>query len=267
MLAKLCTVAGISGVLLSAVYSEMWGQSFRLRVQGTVVDSTGFALPFVTVFTSQRDRLVTDDSGNFQFTAGAGGLVLELRRIGYLPTTTHLHLSRDTAIRITMTRVPQPVAAHQVIAQRIEGLARVGYYQRLRDRHRGLNNGYFITPEEIQMRRVQRTTQYLDGVPGVRLQYVSGAGLLPVGAGGCAMTVYLDGSRLQTAGTSMRRGSQGARLGGSEQRIERDLMLDHIVDPASIAAIEIYPRAVGAPPQFQVLNGTCGVIVIWTVTG
>jgi hypothetical protein len=40
--------------------------------------------------------------------------------------------------------------------------------------------------------------------------------------------------------------------------------IDELVNPTSVAAMEVYPRAVQAPPQYQSLNGVCGVILIWT---
>jgi hypothetical protein len=60
------------------------------------------------------------------------------------------------------------------------------------------------------------------------------------------MTVYLDNVRIT------------GRLGG------RDDFVNELVAVTHVAAMEIYPRAVGAPPQYQPLNGTCGVVLIWT---
>jgi len=37
-----------------------------------------------------------------------------------------------------------------------------------------------------------------------------------------------------------------------------------LVLPTHAAAMEIYPRAINAPPQYQPNNGTCGVVLIWT---
>ena len=36
------------------------------------------------------------------------------------------------------------------------------------------------------------------------------------------------------------------------------------IQGSHLAAMEIYPRAVNAPPAYQPLNGNCGVVLIWT---
>lgn len=40
--------------------------------------------------------------------------------------------------------------------------------------------------------------------------------------------------------------------------------IDEYLDPGAVAAIEVYPRAAQAPAQYQALNASCGVILIWT---
>jgi hypothetical protein len=63
----------------------------------------------------------------------------------------------------------------------------------------------------------------------------------------CVMTVYLD--RVRIVG----------RAGASA-----DDFVNEMVVPSSVAAMEIYPRGVGAPSEFQPMNGSCGVVLIWT---
>ncbi|HEX6316012.1 MAG TPA: hypothetical protein VFZ73_14175, partial [Gemmatimonadaceae bacterium] len=63
----------------------------------------------------------------------------------------------------------------------------------------------------------------------------------------CRMTVYLDNIRIV------------GRLAPSG-----DDFVNEMVPPGHVAAMEIYPSAVGAPPQYQSLNGTCGIVLIWT---
>jgi hypothetical protein len=65
------------------------------------------------------------------------------------------------------------------------------------------------------------------------------------------MTVYLD--RVRVVG----------RLGIRPSDLERDLV-NELALPGHVAGMEIYPRGVGAPPEFQSLNGDCGVVLIWT---
>ena len=67
-----------------------------------------------------------------------------------------------------------------------------------------------------------------------------------LGSRDCVMTVYLDNVRITN------------RLRGPND------FVNELVPPSNMAAMEIYPRALNAPPQYQPLNGTCGVVLIWT---
>ena len=61
------------------------------------------------------------------------------------------------------------------------------------------------------------------------------------GTGSCAPTVFVNGSRVMSD----------------------DGMIDNLVNPQDVKAVEIYTRTGSMPIQFQSLNG-CGSIVIWT---
>lgn len=93
--------------------------------------------------------------------------------------------------------------------------------------------------------------------------------MVAFGAAGCRMTVYLDGARLDPkdvfeAPSTPRIG--GARVNPVRNRTRLDDLpgIDEVVGGNSVAGVEIYPRGVQVPPQFALLNGTCGVIAIWT---
>ena len=78
--------------------------------------------------------------------------------------------------------------------------------------------------------------------------------------GGCVMTVYLDRVRIVGAlATRYEAEGKHRELGGVPDAFVNELVLPH-----QVAGIEIYPRAVGAPPQYQSSNGKCGVMLIWT---
>ncbi|HSA56731.1 MAG TPA: hypothetical protein VLE53_13560, partial [Gemmatimonadaceae bacterium] len=136
------------------------------------------------------------------------------------------------------------------------------FYERMRDAEKGINRGFFITPEELDRRKPDLITRVFQGIPGLSVQFPPGRdgrrdkvvyGPLRTGPGGdrCAMTIYLDGLRVfPTLG-----GGAGTRVDDS---------LDTLVIPTDVAAIEIYPYPVDAPPQYQSLNGRCGVILLWT---
>lgn len=91
------------------------------------------------------------------------------------------------------------------------------------------------------------------------------------------MTICLDGSRIDfggAAGASMGSGSPGSihsmvaamnRAGTGGGRVDqmRDSR-DGVISPDEVAAVEIYPLSGSVPDPYQHLNGTCGVIAIWT---
>jgi hypothetical protein len=43
-----------------------------------------------------------------------------------------------------------------------------------------------------------------------------------------------------------------------------DDFVNEMVLPSSVAAMEVDPRGTGAPSEFQSMNGSCGVVLIWT---
>lgn len=137
-----------------------------------------------------------------------------------------------------------------------------GFYQRMKDAEKGINHGYFITPEDIDIRKPNLILNMAEGIPGVEVQHNISSPLKDVLKGltntGCVMAVYLDRVRL-TGGTARLLGRDGS------SRPEREgAFVNELVLPSHVAGMEIYPRAVGAPPQYQSLNAECGVVLIWT---
>jgi hypothetical protein len=126
------------------------------------------------------------------------------------------------------------------------------------DVERGINRGFFVTAEEIEQRPGARVTDFLGGRAGVRVGNMKAAGkigrwgLVPMGADGCRMEIYVDGIRFYAQSIA---GSQNSRP---------DEFLNDYITPNTIIGVEVYTRPVSAPPQYQSLNGLCGVILIWT---
>ena len=218
-------------------------------LNGRVVDELGQPLSYANVQLNFGRRYVSDDSGRFRLPFNvSGSATLLVRRIGFAPAEVKLNGMPDTALRIQMKAIPVELKGVVVTgASAFRSLDLHGFYQRIRDADRGINHGYFITPEDLARRNPNWITQMADGLPTVRVQ----RGMIPmkdviVGSMGCKMTVYLDNIRIV------------GKLGRSDD------FLNEVVMPTHVAAMEIYPRAVMAPPQYQPLNGTCGVVLIWT---
>jgi hypothetical protein len=71
-----------------------------------------------------------------------------------------------------------------------------------------------------------------------------------LGRGGCAMTVLVDGQRINLDLT----------------KLERAVPIDELVSGRTVAAVEIYPSTANAPSELIPLTGggSCGIIAIWT---
>jgi hypothetical protein len=244
----------------------------RLAVTGRVVDERGAPIPRVNVLVARHGRFVADDSGAFTFRLPEGAARIELRRLGFHPTSTQFVIRRDTSVTFTMVAVPRDLPEHRIVATVDDGLSRRGFYDRMRDADRGLVTGYFVTPEDIEARRAFRTSQMIEHVPGVKMLGIGGNNVQPVGMNDCLMSVYVDGVRVRLANdSSVRRGSNGMSIERSRHanarhsaKITPGGTLDDIVGINSVTGIEIYPRGTRAPAMFQTLNGTCGIIAVWT---
>ncbi|HEX9565162.1 MAG TPA: carboxypeptidase regulatory-like domain-containing protein [Gemmatimonadaceae bacterium] len=218
-------------------------------LRGYVIEPSGQPLSYANIQLNGGRRILSDDSGRFVLPfAVSGPATLIVRRIGFEPAEVKLDGLPDTALRIELA--PIPVALKGVLvtgASAFRSLDIHGFYGRMKDAERGINHGYFITPEDIERRKPNWITQMADGFPTVRVVH----GHPPMkdvirGSLNCKMTVYLDNVRIV------------GRMNG------RDDYVNELAPPNHVAAMEIYPRAVSAPPQYQPLNGTCGVVLIWT---
>jgi hypothetical protein len=234
--------------------------------RGHVLDSEGAPLSYASVQINGGRRYIADDSGRFTIPRPAGRFTLLVRRIGFSPEELTLDASPDTAIRVRMTAV-----ATALPEQRITGRAAFvsldlhGFYRRMKDAERGINHGYFITPEDFEFRKPNLITQMAEGNPAVYIRHnilnpredimvgtpcsSPSKMCVPVGPSllRCVMTVYLD--RVRIVG----------KMGNAP-----DDFVNELVVPTQVAAMEIYPRGVGAPPEYQPENGSCGVVLIWS---
>lgn len=243
----------------------------RVVVEARIREASGAPVPYVSVIVAKGGRVVSNDSGTAVMRLAPGQARLELRRVGFQPVSVALNVARDTSIEVVMSHLPRELEATHVTATAHDVLARRGFYDRLRDADRGLVYGYFVTPEEIDARRPFRTSQLLERVPGVKMLGTGGNNVTPVGMNDCRMTLYVDGGRVTLAGDDSRaRGSTGMSMqrlmgsGAGGGRVTPGGTLDDIVSVGSVTGIEIYPRGTRAPGMFQLLNGTCGIIAIWT---
>lgn len=229
--------------------AEGWAQvPDRRTVTGVVVDTARNPIPYVNVQVGSM-RTVSTDSGRFVIRSVTGdAFTVTFMRIGFERIDLTVRPGRDTTLTISMTPLAVTLTAVEVVAASSAKLELRGFYDRMRDVERGINRGYFITPEDLEQRRPNFITQVLEGYPSIRVDALRGMPYAQIlGTGRCRMTVYLDGTRVI-----------GKLNPGGEEAINM------LVKPSEIAGAEVYPRGVGAPPQYQELNGSCGIVLLWT---
>ena len=247
-----------------------------LRVRATTTD--GQPIAYANLQVNGGRRFVSDDSGRFVLPITVvGQAVLLLRRIGFEATQTILTTMPDTTVRVAMNAVARTLEAQMVtVRSPFVRLDLSGFYRRMSEVQNGARVGYFVTPEDLELRKPQNVTDAVEQVPGIRLAPIDDGVIDKDGLAhadgvmsrykfriedrnGCPMTVYLDRIRIQPS-----------LAGGNNV----DQEINSLVNPASVAGIEVYPRAMGAPAEFPVVDikprpgyvsiPQCGVVLIWT---
>ena len=243
-------------VCLLATATAAHGQELR-RVSGTVLDSTGTPIPYVSISGGPRFRTLSNAVGEFTLMLPrTEPFDIDIRRIGYLPGKIRVLAGSDTTVDVSLQQLGVLMATQMIHARaQVRNLAVRGFYERMADTERGGLNAEFVTPEEIEMRHPQRTTQLLDQKRGLRVRRVGSCYVISTcyrvfGSSGCSATLYLDGRRLNNLSQA------AAALTAPE--------IDDLVPVTSVSGIEIYARASQAPPQYQSMAGTCPIVLIWT---
>ncbi len=235
-------------------------------VSGVTTDSAGHPLAHATLWIGAAPRGVSNDSGGFRLTIPGKAVTLDVRRLGYRPAQAPLPAGGDTVLTIALAPIATRLTAVQVTAPPTRSLELHGFYERMADHDKWGGSGQFVTPEEIEWRRVGRVTQLLENRHGIVVRRVGDCTVtsrcwVALGPTDCIMTVYLNGQRQLPEGGA---GLQGFVPSNATPTPKSVPWMDDVVSTNEIAGIEIYQRAVQAPPQYQMLNGTCGVILIWT---
>jgi hypothetical protein len=221
-------------------------QSPRVRlITGVVADSSGAVVPYARVELAGLPRATTDDSGRFVVADAPRGTVqLGVRRIGFSPLYVRLPERSDTTIRLTMAHAARTLEAARIVAMAgSRTLELHGFYRRMAERERGAGSGFFLTSEDIERRNPIVLSQLLRGFPSVRLVNM-GRDYYAAGVDGCPMTIYLDRIRLRAPGG------------------DGPILLDYLLQPHTLAGIEVYARPTAAPMEYQ--YGTCGIVMMWT---
>jgi hypothetical protein len=262
------------GVVFAGNINALGAQGMAIR--GLVADSSANPIPFAQV--SVRDGsafAITDSAGRFILRVGRRDRAdLRVRRIGFVALEVSGAFASDSArdeLHIVLTALPHVLSGTATVAAaNTLALVRSGFYDRMVDRSKGLNNGTFILPEDIEARHPSSVLNLIQGAaPSVSL-----LGKKVMGQGGaCMMDVYVNRQRVDAAPLNRGTHSLGSdRIAfqemGSRRAAERAPIepspVEETAPAGSVVGVEIYPRAVMAPPEFQRLAGSCGIVLIWT---
>jgi hypothetical protein len=213
------------------------------RLSGTVRDSGGIPVPSAQVFSSGV-RTMTDTGGRFVLPGlPYGNIAVNIRRLGFEPRDTSLVLvdGREDSLYVVLVGIPQELAG---ITTEAETRAR-RWLAEFHRRRQG-NAGTFLDRQEIEKRQVQRLSDLMRRLPGVRIgSDRSGRPQLRMGraVGGrdCPPDFWIDGVRAT------------------------GLNVDD-VPIADVEALEIYKGPSAIPPELNNRFGNpgCGAVVIWT---
>ena len=244
-------------LLLAAGTRDISAQDLR-TVSGTVTDSGGRHIAYVTLDGGAKYRTVTNAVGEFRLLVPPQlGIEILVRRIGFLPTKFKVEPGADTTIRVPMQQLAVLMQTQIVRAQQlVRTLELRGFYERMLETQNGALNGDYILPEEIEMRNPQRVSQLLEARRGVTVRRIAACNIIVTcfrvyGQGGCAATIYLDGQRLNP-------------LQVASNDLSGAPAVDELIPVSSVSGVEVYSRGALAPAKYQSLNGTCAIVLIWT---
>jgi hypothetical protein len=215
-------------------------------VPGVVRDDAGNEIASVEVTVEGTGiRTLTDVHGAFLLRrVPLGPASLRVRRLGFAPRTIAVTVDSvfPPAVDVTLTPLPIRLGTVQVRSTKRVYTGYMADFYRRRDTN---NGGRFFTREQIDSLHPNRTSDLLRRVPGMNLTPTGGGTGTAVRMRGqrCMPLIWIDGTPAVSA------------------YFDPDL-----IDPRSIAGIEIYSSLGTVPPALTgpIMAGSCGTIAIWT---
>jgi len=217
----------------------------RVRLTGVVRSRSGEPVPSARVsIWGSRYSATTNADGEYAIgDIPPGSHTLEVRAIGFVPSRTAVDLFAQQPMRadVSMTDFPTEIDAVRVFASRPKPATSPGSFEYRRKQ----GYGTFLDAEQIERRAPQQFSDLLRATRGVQVSTSGASGTQILMEGNspkvvCEPLLVLDGQHVPLHGMNI-----------------NDLIPSHIV-----RAVEIYPRRMEAPPEFQSLE--CGTIVVWT---
>jgi hypothetical protein len=146
----------------------------------------------------------------------------------------------NTRVELTMADFPTEIDTVRVLAARARRPSMLDGFEH----RRRLGHGTFFDPDQLEIRRPLVFTDLLRGIPGVEIRSLDmmtrAVTMRAVDGLPCVPALVVDGMRLPL----------------------EDVNIDDVVPADLVKALEVYPRRIQAPPEYQTLK--CGSVVVWT---
>ena len=229
----------------------------RRVLSGSVTDrSTLLPVEAVAISLNGTDSTVTRADGTFDI-VDVEWLpevnYVATRRLGYVPWGVEIRLAEGFGpLEISIQLLPQAISVDpvEVTADAVERvLTNVGFYARQR-----VNAGYFLEREQIERKlgSAMYVTELLTGVRGIEV--------LDAQPGQIGSSVRFRGIM------SIERSCGPPRTLVDGMAVEFE-MLEMLVQPEEVYAIEAYRRPSEIPTEYSGANSACGLLLIWTMRG
>jgi hypothetical protein len=229
----------------------------RRVLSGSVTDrSTLLPVEAVAISLNGSDSTVTRADGTFDI-VDVEWLpetnYVATRRLGYVPWGVEIGLAEGFGpLELSIQLLPQAMSVDpvEVTADAVERvLTKVGFYARQR-----VNAGYFLEREQIERKlgSARYVTELLTGVPGIEV--------LDAEPGQIGSSVRFRGIM------SIDRSCGPPRTLVDGVAVEFEL-LEMLVQPEDVFAIEAYRRPSEIPTEYRGANSACGMLLIWTMRG
>jgi len=191
-------------------------------------------------------RATAGPNGRFELLPGTGGRMrLEATHLGYADwETADFDLSADADLEVRISLQVEAISLEAVIVEARRGRTtrRLADFERRKEIR--AFGGFFLEEEDIARRPASRPSNLVLAAPGMTVR--GGGGPFDeyvILSGACPATVYIDGARVD----------------------QMTVSVDQYLDLERIAGVEVYPRAMNAPPQYQdALRRDCGTVLYWT---
>lgn len=237
--------------MLLAILSTVPAGAHAQLIRGWVLRADRTPIPDATVLLRGEEgdvlaRATTRPNGRFELRPGSGGRMhLEATHLGYADWETapfDLAPDDDLEVMIRLKIEAIPLEEVMVEARRRQTTRRLADFERRKEIR--AFGGYFIEEADIARRPASRPSNLVLGAPGMTVR--GGGGFhdeYVILSHGCPVTVYVDGARID----------------------QMTVPVDQYLDMDRIAGVEVYPRAMSAPPQYQdARRRECGSVLYWT---